>query len=99
MDFDEQVLANQFAQCLANRDATHFQFAPEFVFRGDLQTTAILARGNPMANDLLDLVVQGNNAVLAAGRACGGFQKFFRRLGHLGEHNNFTPERCVVLLS
>ena len=68
LDLDEQVLADELAQRLANRHAADFQLAPELVFGGDLQSGTVLPGGDTMADDLFDLVIQRDDAVFTTPR-------------------------------
>ena len=69
LHLDQQVLAYQLAQRLADRDPADFQLAPELVLGRDLQPGAVLPRGDAMADDLFDLVVERDDAVFATARS------------------------------
>jgi hypothetical protein len=97
LDLDEQVFAHQLAERLADRDTADLQFTSELVLRGNLQPRSILARGDTVADDLFDLVIQRDDAVLPARGMNGG--SGYACLGHGCEHNKSDRGGDLVLLS
>ena len=64
LDLDEQIFADELAQRLAQRDAADASSCRQVVLRRDLRAGPVLPVVDAMAEEMLDLVIQGDARVL-----------------------------------